>query len=1058
MSQAAIELPGARPRRRARLPWVGLRRIAIVVLLGLLVALAISEGRSSHTQARAFHALANAMRFDSISANALPAVSSAPPADRLGGELDALPVDLPPQPAVWQEWEAWGPLAGELARSPHSGPYDTRLGHDRVPELASRALERGFRVETRTRHSRALGVAQQLGIGAPYREKAQAGLRIRGREGLPLYVSQWPERVYESFEQIPEPVVAALIFAENRELLEPSLPSKNPVLEWDRLALAALAYPLNRVDASSHPFGGSTLATQIQKFRHSEGGRTNGLADKLRQIVSASLLIYRTGEDTTAARRDVVLDYLNGVPLAAFPGYGEVLGVPDGLRVWMNADFARTNALLRDDDPDDEQEIAARGLAFRRMLALILAAQRPSYFLRQSPQDLDQRTDTYLALMSEQGVVSKELADAALAAGPVLSTAHQPAPSGPTDAQRKAATPVRGVLVPLLGTAGHYELDRLDLTVDSTLDTRAQGEANRLLQSLGDPEKLRELGLLGPRQLASGDPGRVRYSLALYERGEGANLLRVSTDNLHGPFDLNDGARMDLGSTAKLRTLISYLEAVTDVYRAHAGRPAAALRALAIDPSDAIATFVVARLAQQPDLALETLLVESLDRRYSASPYETFYTGGGQHRFQNFDKDDNGRIMTVREAFRRSVNLVFVRIMRDVVRHRIAAQIGDPTKLLADRADPRRRAYLESFAEHESRLYLERFVRRHRGKTTDASIDLMLPKARRTPTRLATLLLYLDPVLEPAGLATAMAMHDVRADLEEIERLHAKYGPERFGISDRAYIAHVHSLELWLVGHLSAHPDMPFAEILEASAEARAESTAWLFRTSRKHVADRAIRTMLEREAFAAIHSDWRRVGYPFGDLVPSYATAIGSSGDRPAALAELMGILLAGGVRQPNVRIERLRFAEDTPWEAIVAADPAPGERVLAPEIARVAHSALLETVEMGTARRAHGTIHGRDGAALAIGGKTGTGDHRLESFDRSGAILTSEARARTATFAFTLGERFFGVLTASVAGPEADEYAFTSSLPVELVRVLAPILERTIADSDPYELHASR
>jgi hypothetical protein len=49
-------------------------------------------------------------------------------------------------------------------------------------------------------------------------------------------------------------------------------------------------------------------------------------------------------------------------------------------------------------------------------------------------------------------------------------------------------------------------------------------------------------------------------------------------------------------------------------------------------------------------------------------------------------------------------------------------------------------------------------------------------------------------------------------------------------------------------------------------------------------------------EAFVEIHTAWKRVGYPFGYLVPSFATAIGSSADRPAALAELVGIILNDG------------------------------------------------------------------------------------------------------------------------------------------------------------------
>src|SRR3546814_963953 len=93
-------------------------------------------------------------------------------------------------------------------------------------------------------------------------------------------------------------------------------------------------------------------------------------------------------------------------------------------------------------------------------------------------------------------------------------------------------------------------------------------------------------------------------------------------------------------------------------------------------------------------------------------------------------------------------------------------------------------------------------------------------------------------------------------------------------------------------------------------------------------------------------------MGYPFDRLVPSYATAIGTSGDRPDALAELMGIVVNNGIRLPTVRIERLRFAADTPYETIVEADPPEPVRVLRPEIAAVVRRALVDTVESGTAR----------------------------------------------------------------------------------------------------------
>ena len=57
-----------------------------------------------------------------------------------------------------------------------------------------------------------------------------------------------------------------------------------------------------------------------------------------------------------------------------------------------------------------------------------------------------------------------------------------------------------------------------------------------------------------------------------------------------------------------------------------------------------------------------------------------------------------------------------------------------------------------------------------------------------------------------------------------------------------------------------------------------------------------------------------------------------------------------------------------------------------------------------------------------------------------------------RTATFAFFLGDRFFGTLTAHVHGEEADKYGFTSSLPVAILKVMAPDLMPLLA---PREVH---
>ena len=51
---------------------------------------------------------------------------------------------------------------------------------------------------------------------------------------------------------------------------------------------------LHKVDPQYSVIGGSTLATQLEKLRHSPEGRTRSPMEKFRQIVSASLRSIRT--------------------------------------------------------------------------------------------------------------------------------------------------------------------------------------------------------------------------------------------------------------------------------------------------------------------------------------------------------------------------------------------------------------------------------------------------------------------------------------------------------------------------------------------------------------------------------------------------------------------------------------------------------------------------------------------------------------------------------------------------------------------------------------------
>ena len=207
-------------------------------------------------------------------------------------------------------------------RFPASGPYDSRLGYVDLPTLTERATARGFAVTRQARLSERHRKLIDRGGFAIFREKTQAGLTLVDHQGAVAFASHQPERIYPDFASIPPLIVDTLLFIENRELLDVAAPRRNPAVEWDRLlallpdAVARLADPRRKVA------GGSTLATQMEKYRHAPLGRTDDARAKLRQMIAASLRAYLDGPETTAVRRQIVVDYLNSTPLSARDRYG----------------------------------------------------------------------------------------------------------------------------------------------------------------------------------------------------------------------------------------------------------------------------------------------------------------------------------------------------------------------------------------------------------------------------------------------------------------------------------------------------------------------------------------------------------------------------------------------------------------------------------------------------------------------------------------------------------------------------------------------------------------
>jgi membrane peptidoglycan carboxypeptidase len=278
------------------------------------------------------------------------------------------------------------------------------------------------------------------------------------------------------------------------------------------------------------------------------------------------------------------------------------------------------------------------------------------------------------------------------------------------------------------------------------------------------------------------------------------------------------------------------------------------------------------------------------------------------------------------------------------------------------------------------------------------------------------------------------------------KEMYAQFAAKQFSLNDRGFAAGVNPLELWLVAYLYQHPHVTRSQVIAASADQRQQAYAWLLKSAKTHQQNVRIRELIEQDAFDHLLLDWKQQGYPFARLVPSLATAIGSSGDRPEALATLMGIILNDGVKQPATDLEHVRFAAATPFETEMIYRPEASTRVMSAEVAATLRRALAGVVNTGTAVRARGVFFGPDGRPLRIGGKTGTGDNRFESFGPGHELIESRLVDRTATFVFFLGERLYGTVTAFVPGAQAANYHFTSSLAVSLLRALAPELQALI------------
>ena len=920
---------------------------------------------------------------------------------------------------------------------PQAGPFDVRYGYTALPSFQHRLEARGYRVEHQARLSPALIRLIKWGVAPPSREPVVTGLTLHGADGALLYTAAPPGPLFTRSTPIPPLLSNTLLFLENRELQDGYGARSNPAIEWDRLAKAALLYSANWIGFPVRVQGGSTLAIQLEKFRHSPRGRTETVTDKLRQLIGASLKAYHDGPATREWRQTILVDYLNTIPLAAAPGYGEIHGLGEGLRVWFGFQLEEVVTALA-----APSLMPAKVQAFTHVLALLVSLPAPTHYLARDRHALKERVNVYSQLLSQAGVLNASLAQA-IQTTPLVFQDTYPFASAASAISNKATTAIRTELMELLGLSRLYDLDRLHLEVQGTLDVPLQNEVSQVLHKLADPAFVTARGFNQRRLVEGADPRKLIYSFVLYERSPAGNLLRVQADNLPQALNMNTDVKLEFGSTAKLRTLAHYLELIASLYDEATTLEPAERLAWAQQARDPLTRWA-AEILSSPDasLTLDIFLQKAMDRYYSASPYERFFTGGGSHVFHNFSRAENRRRMTLQEAFQHSTNLVFIRLMRELAQFHQARLLYDAEEVLSNPDSPTRQRFLEEIAEAEAMAHLRQTYKMYHGLTLEELVARLLGNRAHSLRHLSIVFFAWHPNPDADGLGAWLQRWQGQVSADEVSRMWRAYSNPSLTIKDYGYLLSRRPLTVWGVGQLFHDSNLSWQTFRDTSPDARRTVSAWLLQPRHRRAQNLRLRTRIERDAFARMTPAWQRLGFPFSQLVPSYATAIGNSSDTPAALAELMGIIVNDGMQRPMLQFTRFQFGQDTPYETVLT--PAGvGEQVMKPGVARALRTALAGVVERGTARRINGTFVQPDGTFIVIGGKTGSGDNRFKTFYRGGGVRSSRAVNRTAAFMFYIGDRYFGVVTAFVPGEEAAHYRFTSALPVSILKLLAPTIK---------------
>ncbi|MCP3850694.1 MAG: hypothetical protein GY694_10730 [Gammaproteobacteria bacterium] len=956
------------------------------------------------------------------------------------------------------------------------------------PQLFDVLNDIGFQVDQETHLELTPQAEKLLDMGIipfnHYQGKAFSGLKITDRYDKTIYQYQHPNQ-FKDFKHVHPFVLKALLVWENDKLRQRVFDKEeegaelNYLIEGPRIIKSVSEYVQYKVTGEGAYSGGSTLMTTLEKITNTPGGRTQSVTDKLNQMIGAGLHLY--GNDSKGSRendevKSALVDFLNTVPMAGGPRShsGELYGFGASYYAWFGHTIDELNEQL------ESRDSLVRSQVFKNICSLIVSIRRPSDLLR-SPDLINRQANLLLSRLNRKKLLNSAL----FVKSRSLKPAWDPQKNNPNQldyAMHREASSARNQYAYLMRQAvakksGKKEAKKINLqTVDAMsvaieITTDAQLEAN--IRSVLDDMYTevaqqspfvqgRTKGLL--HSLTPEELKKIKYGAVVLEidKNQKWKILANTDTQSKDVYNPAKQGRFQWGSTAKLRVLVNYLTIVHDeaikLQQELMYQKLAKVSGLSSMTKNTIheqrnifkdykgSSVTIKRLLayyieKHPNASMEMILNWAMSRRISANPEQKFLTGESWHQFHNYQKSDDKKNPNLWQMTTQSINLSFVRLMRDVVDYYIDQSGFDKIAILTDKKNPVRKKILEKAIQIEEDSYqdgLNFFVE----LIQDSFARDVALNVAESQTESYKKITNFEIISKAREIVKVISHADDESVHNEVFK---KYDLKKFKHLASWFKRISFYEKRWLLARVRLQHSTSSSLVSEDEKRIIKQTSQW-FRTN-KFWKKNTLYTHMERKAFAqGITPAWKKLGYPF-TVSPSYAVVLGSSGDTPMSLVELAGTLLNNGLHEKNVSaIDRIVLAPDSEFETRFKRKREQ-ERLIPEAVAVVASKAMQGVLKKGTAVFA--SRHPLMKYVDSVGAKTGTGDnrHNQVAVNRSAAVLST----------FDMGEeqsKYAICITMSVTEGDIERYRFTSKVPVRILARIADHLSPVFTKKSAQEL----